>query len=144
VAKFSARKEVLTPPELHLIEVNGIRIRAYGALHGFHGLIGTAEFVVCSGHLIKNLGTVLVIRVLGEQLFIVSNRFEWALGSCVSSWHVRRCGGTIVACRNLALRSDALLEFLIRFAMTGPRNRRGLIGSTRWSTGRCLGGLWSW
>src|ERR1700727_4104819 len=84
VSKFSAREEVLPSPELYLVEVHGIRIRAYGAFHGFHGFIGATEFVVRSCHLIENLVVVLVIRVLREQLFIESNRLKGAPGSCLS------------------------------------------------------------
>src|SRR5262249_6917085 len=143
VPKFSAREEVLTPPELHFVEVHGIRIRAYRALHRFHGLIGATEFVIRSCHLVEDLVIVLVIRVLGEQPFIESDRLKRALGSCVSAHYLRRRSASVAACRNLVLRSRAPLEFLIRFSTGGARSRGALTGSAGRFARRSLGGLWS-
>src|SRR2546429_6044796 len=51
VAEASAREEVLAPPELHFVEVRGMRIRTNQALHCRDGLFGAAEFVVRPRHL---------------------------------------------------------------------------------------------
>src|SRR5262249_30734901 len=126
------------PPELHFVEVRGIRISLDRALHGFHGLVGATEFVIRSRHLIEDLIVVLVIRVLGEQLFIESDRLKRALGSCLSAWYLRRRGDSIAACRNLALRSRTLLEFLIRFPVARARSRSGLVRRFGRSTRRYL------
>ena len=118
VAIFSAREEVLTPPELHFVEVHGIRIRADQALHGFHGLIGAAEFVVRARHLIEDLVAVLITGVLGEQPIIESDRLERPRGICAGAYRVGR-GGGVGACRNRGLRCRAPLEILIGFPQAG-------------------------
>src|ERR1043166_481630 len=143
IAKFSARKEILTPPELHLVKVHGIRIRFYRALHGFHGLFSTAEFVIRARHLIEHLVAILILWVLLEQLFIKSDCLKGTFGSCVSSRHFRRRGSSVAAGRDLALRSCALLEFLIGFPTAGFRDRGGLVGSAERFARRRLSGFWS-
>src|SRR2546429_5122501 len=57
VAEASAREEVLAPPELHFVEVRGMRIRTNQALHSRDGLFGAAEFVVRPRHLIDRKST---------------------------------------------------------------------------------------
>src|SRR5262249_54696239 len=128
IAIFSAREEVLTPPELHLVVVLGTRIRAYQALHGCHGLIGAAQFVVRPRHLIEDLVFVLVIRVLGQQLVIESDGLEWALGICASGQSVL-WRGSGVARQDAARRGRTALEILIGFPLAGTGERRGLIGA---------------
>src|SRR5215471_11776560 len=86
VAEPSAREEVLAAPELHFVEVRGMRIRVDQAFHCLDGLFGAAEFVVRPSHLIEDLVTVLVTGVLGEQPIVESDRFEWTVGIC-ASWH---------------------------------------------------------
>src|ERR1051326_4660385 len=113
IAKFSARKEVLTPPELHFVKVHGIRVRFDRALHGFHGLFSAAELVIRSRHLIEHLVAILILGVLLEQFFIESDCLERTFGSCVSAWYFRWRSASINARRDLALRSCAFLEFLI-------------------------------
>ena len=76
VAEPSAREEVLAPPELHLVEVRGMRIRGDQALHRLHGLFGAAELVVRPRLLVEDLVVVLVSRVLGEQPVVERDRLE--------------------------------------------------------------------
>src|SRR5260370_38434928 len=45
LAAASAREEVLAPPELHFVEVRGIRLRLAQGLHCLKRLIGGAEIV---------------------------------------------------------------------------------------------------
>src|SRR3979411_2489463 len=85
--EFSAREEVLAPPELHFVEVHGIRIGAYHALHGFHGLFSATEFVIRSRHLVEDLVAILILWVLLEQLFIERDRLERTFGSCVIAYY---------------------------------------------------------
>src|SRR5262249_35961055 len=138
IAIFSAREEVLTPPELHLVVVLGTGIRAYQALHGCHGLIGAAEFVVGPRHLIEDLVFVLVIRVLGQQLVIERDRLEWALGICARGQSVfwRGSGGTR---QDAAVGGGATLEILMRFPRTGTGERGGIIRARSLRTHEWLG-----
>src|SRR5712671_5273679 len=143
VPEFSAREEVLAPPELHLVEVHGIRIGAYHTLHGFHGLFGATEFVIRSRHLIEDLVAILILGVLLEQLFIERDRLNRPFGSCVSAWHFRRRSAGIAARRDPALRSCAPLKFLIGFPTARAGSCSGRIGLLIWFALRCLSGLWS-
>src|SRR5712664_104159 len=115
VAVASAREEVLAPPELHFVEVRGMRIRADYALHGLDGLVGAAELVVRPRHLIEDLVAVLVIGVFGEQPIVESDRLEWTLGICASTHRSRRGGSGVTASRYFCLRGRAPLEILIGF-----------------------------
>ena len=137
----SAREEVLAPPELHFVVVLGMRIRAYQALHRFHGLIGAAEFVVRPRLLIEDLVSVLVIRVLGQQPVIESDRLEGTRGSCISAHRPRRRGASVAARQDPALRGRAPLEILIGFPQAGAGDRRGRIGPVGLRARECLGGL---
>ncbi len=92
-----------------------MRIRADYALHGLDGLVGAAELVVGSRHLIEDLVAVLVAGVLGEQPIVESDRLEWTLGICASAHHVRRGGATVTARQHSWLRGRAPLEILIGF-----------------------------
>src|SRR5215469_1987987 len=60
------REEVLAAPELHFVEVRGMRIGANQTLHCIDGLFGSAELVVRPRHLIENLVAVLVTGILVE------------------------------------------------------------------------------
>jgi hypothetical protein len=103
VAIFSAREEVLAAPELHFVEVLGIRIRADQALHGFHGLFGAAEFVVRPRHLIEDLVAVLVTGVLGEQADHRGDRLEVDLWDRDRGRRCRGCcAGSLLRCRALS------------------------------------------
>src|SRR5215475_4311675 len=66
VAVVPTREEVLAAPELHFVEVRGMRIGANQALHRIDGLFGSAELVVRPRHLIENLVAVLVTGILVE------------------------------------------------------------------------------
>src|SRR5690242_1107616 len=117
VAVTSAREEVLAPPELHFVEVRGMRVCADQALHCLDSLFGAAELVVRPGHLIEDLVAVLVTGVLGKQAIVESNRLEWALGICDG-----------VAARQISpLRCCAPLKILIRFQQTCAASCRGRI-----------------
>src|SRR6185437_5656326 len=117
--------------------------RLYRALHCFHGFFGATQFVIRSRHLLEDLIAILILWVLLEQFFIESDCLKRAFGSCVSARHFRRRSGAGAACRNLALRSRALFEFLIGFATARFGNRASLIGRASRFVRRCLGGLWS-
>src|SRR5204862_7769774 len=93
-------------------------IRAYQALHGFHGLIGAAEFVVCPRHLIEGLVAVVVTGVLGEQPIVESDCLEWTLGI--------RAG--VAARRDPAIRGRAGLDILVGFPQAGDGSGRGRVG----------------
>ena len=93
-------------------------IRAYQALHGFHGLVGAAELVVRPRHLIEDLVAVLVTGVLGEQPIVESDCLEWRLG--------RQAG--ISGRWDLALRGRAAFEILIGFPQAADGSRRGRVG----------------
>ena len=132
------REGVLTPPELRLVEVLGMRIRAYQAFHGVHGLFGAAELVVRPRHLIENLVAVLVTGVFGEQPIIESDRLEWTDGICAGAKWVRREG---VVRQVLTLRGRAPLEILIGFLQAGGGGRRVRISIAGQRVRQCLGGL---
>src|SRR2546422_1165237 len=129
VAVASAREEVLAPPELHFVEVRGMRIRANQALHCLDGLFGAAELVVRPRHLIEDLVAVLVPGVLGEQPIVESDRLEWTVGICASAHRVRRRGAGVTARQDTGLRCRAPLEILIGFLQTRAGSRRGRIGT---------------
>src|SRR6476469_10093690 len=120
-----------------------VRIGLDRALHGFHGLFRAAEFVIRSRHLIEDLVAILILWVLLEQLFIERDCFKRTFGSCVSSWHFRRRGASIAACRDLILRSCAPLKLLIRFPTARACSCSSRIGLLIWFALRCLSGLWS-
>src|SRR5262249_55638584 len=111
-------------------------------LHGFHGFIGATQLVIRSRHLVEDLVTILVTRVLGEQPFIESDRLDGALRSRFSANYLCRRGG-VAACPDPALRSRAPLEFLIGLPTAGSCNRSGLIGSAGRGLRRYLRRLWS-
>src|SRR5207302_5155215 len=142
VPEFSAREEVLAPPELHFVEVYGIRIRANHELHGLHGLFRATEFVIRSRHLVEDLVAILILWVLLEQLFIERDRLKRTFGSCVSAWHFCRHSASIAARRDPALRSCAPLKFLIGFTAPRAGSCSGRIGLLIWFALRRLGGLW--
>src|SRR6266567_1944398 len=141
IAVFSARKEVLTPTELHLVVVLGMRIRADQLLHGFHGLISAAEFVVGSRHLIENLIAVLVTGILGEQPLIESDCLDGTFGSSLSAHHPRQGSVGVAACENGAFRCCAPLKLPIGFPRAGAGNCGGLIGRVGWRGRKGLSGL---
>src|SRR5262250_386160 len=66
IAVAPTREEVLAAPELHFVEVRGMRIGANQTLHCIDGLFGSAELVVRPRHLIENLVAVLVTGILVE------------------------------------------------------------------------------
>src|SRR5258707_15005207 len=72
--------KVLPPPELHFVEVLGMRVRADQALHGFDGLFGAAELVVRPRLLIEDLVALFVVRVLGQQPVVEGDRLERTRG----------------------------------------------------------------
>src|SRR5437899_1160098 len=125
VAVASAREEVLAPPELHFVEVRGMRIRADQALHCLDGLFGAAEFVVRPRHLIEDLVAVLVTGVFGEQPIVKSNCLEWTFGICASAHRVRRGSASVTDCQDSGLRGRAPLEILIGFFYTRTGSWRG-------------------
>src|SRR5215470_61633 len=122
VAVTSAREEVLAPPELHFVEVRGMRIRADQALHCLDGLFSAAELVVSPSHLIEDLVAVLVTGVLGEQPIVESDRLERTVGTCVT-------GRRVAARQESRLRCRAPLEILIGLPHTRAGSRRGRIGT---------------
>src|SRR5437879_6969123 len=124
-----AREEVRAPPELHFVEVRGMRIRADQALHCLDGLFGAAELVVRPRHLIEDLVAVLVTGVLGEQPIVESDRLKWTVGICASPHRVRRGGAVVTARQDSGLRCRAPLEILIGFRQTSAGSRRGRIGT---------------
>src|SRR5712671_853395 len=142
VPEFSAREEVLTPPELHFVKVHGIRIRANHALHGSHGLFSATEFVIRSRHLIEDLVAILILGVLFEQLFIERDRLERTFGSCVIACYLCRRSTNVAARRDPALRSRAPLKFLIGFPTARAGSCSGRIGLLIWFALRCFSGLW--
>src|SRR6267378_6359387 len=127
VAVASAREEVLAPPELHFVEVRGMRIRADYALHCLDGLFGAAELVVRPRHLIEDLVAVLVIGVFGEQPIVERDRLEWTFGICARAHRVRRGSASVTARQDSGLRSRAPLEILIGFPQTYAGSCRGRI-----------------
>src|SRR5205807_4444650 len=118
VAEASAREEVLAPPELHFVEVGGMRIRANQALHCLDGLFGAAELVVRPRHLIEDLVAVLVTGVFGEQPIVESDRLQWTFGICARAHRVRRGSASVTAHQDSGLRGRAPLEILIGFPQT--------------------------
>ena len=118
-----------------------MRIRADQALHGLDGLFGAAELVVRPRLLIEDLVSVLVIRVLGQQPVIESDRLEWTLGIGASAHRVRRRGAGVAARQDPALRGRAPLEILIGFPRAGAGDRRGRIGRAGLRARERLGGL---
>src|SRR3989441_4076330 len=127
VAVASAREEVLAPPELHFVEVRGMRIRADQALHCLDGLFGAAELVVRPRHLIEDLVAVLVTGVLGEQPIVESDRLEWTVGICARAHRVRWRGASVTVRQDSGLRCRAPLEILIGFQQTRAGSHRGRI-----------------
>src|SRR5438445_12262746 len=115
----SAREEVLALPELHFVEVLGIRIRADQALHGRDGLFGAAELVVRPRFLVEDLVSLLLIRILVQQPIIESDRLEWTVGICASAHRVRRRGAGVTARKDSGLRCRAPLEILIGLPQGG-------------------------
>src|SRR5499425_710217 len=118
VAVASACEEVLAPPELHFVEVRGMRIRADQALHCLDGLFRAAELVVRPRHLIEDLVAVVVTGVLAEQPIVESDRLEWTVGICASAHRVRRRGAGVTTRQDSGLRCCAPLEILIGFVQT--------------------------
>src|SRR5437016_7505210 len=135
----SAREEVLAPPELHFVEVLGMRILADQALHGRDGLFGAAELVVRPRFLVEDLVSLLVIRILVQQPVIESDRLEGTVG--ISAHRVRRRGLGVTARHDSGLRCRAPLEILIGFLQTSAGSRRGRIGTAGLRAREYLGGL---
>src|SRR5947209_14196842 len=136
-----AREEVLAPPELHFVEVLGMRIRADQALHGRDGLFGAAELVVRPRFLVEDLVSLLVIRILVQQPVIESDRLEWTVGICASAHRVRRRGAGVTARKDSGLRCRAPLEILIGFLQTCAGSRRARIGTAGPRAREYRGGL---
>src|SRR5207245_2988912 len=141
VMEASAREEVLASPELHFVEVLGMRIRAEQALHGRDGLFGAAELVVRPCFLIEDLVSLLIIRILVQQPVIESDRLEWTVGICASAHRVRRRGAGVTARKDSGLRCRAPLEILIGFLQTCAGSQRGRIGTAGPRAREYLGGL---
>ncbi len=118
-----------------------MRIRADQLLHGFHGLISAAEFVVGSRHLIENLIAVLVTGILGEQPLIESDCLDGTFGSSISAHHPRQGSVGVAAWENGAFRCCAPLKLPIGFPRAGAGNCGGLIGRVGWRGRKRLSGL---
>src|ERR1700739_2485804 len=114
----SAREEVLAPPELHFVEVLGMRILADQALHDRDGLFGAAELVVRPRFLIEDLVSLLITRILAQQPVIESDGLE---GTVRISAHRRRRGVGVTARHDSGLRGRAPLEILIGLLRGGRR-----------------------
>src|SRR5262249_41186028 len=140
VAQFSARKEVLTAPELHLVVVLGVRIRADQLLHGFHGVISAAQFLVCPCHLIENLIAVLVTGILGEQPLINCDCLRGTFGSSITTWRPQKGIVGVGAREEWVFSGCAPLEFLIGFRKLTGGSCGGRIGSISRGAGRRLTG----
>jgi hypothetical protein len=65
-----AGKEVFGPPELHLIEVAGMREIAHQQVHDRHGLFDLPQFLIATAQLVQDPVVPLVTRELVQQLFI--------------------------------------------------------------------------
>src|SRR4029077_6325149 len=130
----SAREEVLAPPELHFVEVLGMRILAEQALHGRDGLFGAAELVVRPRSLIEDLVSLLIIRILVQQPVIESDGLKGTVG--ISAHRVRRRGVGVTAPHDSGLRCRAPLEILIGLLRGGGR-----IGRAAWCARKYPGGL---
>ena len=116
-----------------------MRIRADQALHRLDGLFGAAEFVVRPRLLIEDLVSVLVIRVLGQQPVIESDRLEWTRRDLRQ--RVLRPPSAGVCRKDPALRGRAALEILIGFPQAGAADSRGRTGRVGLRARECLGGL---
>src|SRR5258708_2241686 len=126
-AVASGREEVLAPPELHFVEVRGMRIRADYALHGLDGLFGPAVLVDRARDLIEDLVAVVVTGVFGEQQIVESDRLQWTFGICARAHRVRRGSASVTAHQDSGLRGRAPLEILMGFPETYGGSCRGRI-----------------